>query len=595
MISKIAWGLIIVSVVTVGVLLFFVLPEDNIEELAPEPSLVTLRGTEAGEVVGFIDMLGARAWLGIPYAKPPVGDLRWEAPQRPNRSLERIEAIKPSSDCVQYASSLTAGQGSRSDSIIGNEDCLYLNVWSPPNAVGLPVMLWIHGGGNSIGSGSPYNGAILAARHNVVVVTINYRLGVLGWFHHPKLIGNARVKSGNFGLLDIVRSLEWTRDNIDEFGGNPDNVTIFGESAGGANVLALMASPLAEGLFHKAIIQSGSLRTTPLAGAINHLAENGLPNSSRELVSNWFEIDGRADNRTKANELQEALEPNVLATILRRKSAAELVSAVDPGPFGMTRTPALIADGIVLPEQPLDASQLPTDIPVMIGSNRDEPALFMVQDPRFVRIFLGVFNSLKNKVDYSKRVYYGGLQWKARGVDLIADQMTNAGNENVYAYRFDWDEEPTVLFYDLSVALGAAHGLEIAFVFGHTDFLANIQIYPNDAQQQELSDQMMAYWTNFARNGNPGKGKKHLDPEWLSWGTDNKTSIVFDTLADQGIRMTEELVTWESIKQELLADDEFSDLQTKCELYTEIFEPLGLSRSEELIKMGCATNLNPSS
>lgn len=594
MISKIAWGLIIVSVVVVAVFLFFVLPEDNIEELDPEPSLVTLRGTEAGEVVGFIDNFGSRAWVGIPYAKPPVGDLRWEPPQRPSRSTERIKAIRPSSDCVQYASALTTGHADSRDSIVGDEDCLYLNVWSPPNAVNLPVMLWIHGGGNSIGSGSPYNGSILAARYKVVVVTINYRLGVLGWFHHPKLIRNAKVKSGNFGLLDIVRSLEWTRDNIDEFGGDPGNVTIFGESSGGANVLALMASPLVEGLFHKAIIQSGGLRSTPLESATDHLAENGHPNSSRELVSRWFEIDGTANSRTNADDLQETLEPKDLATTLRRKNAAELVAAVKPDAFGRVRIPALIADGTVLPDQPLDASKVPTDIPVIIGSNRDEPALFMVQDPKFVRTFLGVFNSLKNKVDYRKRVHYIGLQWKARGVDSLAEQMTNAGNENVYAYRFDWDEEPTVMFYDLSIALGAAHGLEIAFVFGHDDFLSNTQIYPDKADQRELSDQMMAYWTNFARGGSPGKGKNSADPEWLSWGTAGKSSIVFDTVSDQGVRMTDEVVTWESIRQELVADEEFSDLQTKCELYSEIFDPLGLSRSEDLVKMGCTTGLNSS-
>ena len=143
MIAKIAWGLIIVSVIVVAVLLFFVLPEDNVEELDPEPSRVTLRGTESGEVVGFIDKFGARAWVGIPYAQPPVGDLRWEAPQRPDRWTERVEAVKPRSDCVQYASSLTTGRNGSEESIVGDEDCLYLNVWSPPNAVDLPVMLWV--------------------------------------------------------------------------------------------------------------------------------------------------------------------------------------------------------------------------------------------------------------------------------------------------------------------------------------------------------------------------------------------------------------------------------------------------------------------
>lgn len=589
MIAKIAWALIIVSVVVVAIFLFFVLPEDNVEELAPDPNFITLRGTEAGEVVGFTDKFSSRAWLGIPYAKPPIGDLRWSAPQRPERSRERIEALRAGSDCIQYASSLSRGTNDSKAAIIGDEDCLYLNIWSPPNAVDLPVMLWIHGGGNSIGSGSPYNGALLAVRNRVVVVTINYRLGVLGWFHHPKLVqADGLFASGNFGLLDIVRSLEWTRDNIDEFGGDPGNVTIFGESAGGANVLALMASPLAQGLFHKAIVQSGSLRTVSLREAASLSSEGGHVNSSAELVLRWFEKDGIANDRTEALALEKSLvDPIEFSRVLREKKAAELVFAFEQGPFGMVNLPALIRDGIVLPEDQLSASALPSDIPVILGSNRDEPALFMVQNPEHVRTVFGIFNFLKNKNDYLKRVYYGGLAWKAQGVDSIAMEMTNSGNKNVFAYRFDWDEEPTLLFYDLSVALGAAHGLEIAFVFGHHDFLANAQIYPNELEHESLSDQMMAYWTNFARVGNPGNGRNSQDPTWLSWGTSNKTSLLLDTPSDKGIRMTNEVVTWESIREELVSDIGFSNLATKCDVYLEILSPTGHVRTEDLKNLGC--------
>ncbi|MCY3884478.1 MAG: carboxylesterase family protein [Gammaproteobacteria bacterium] len=588
MISKIAWGLIIVSVLVVAILLFFVLPEDNIEEIASEPDLTTLRGTEAGEVVGFIDSpTSARAWLGIPYAEPPVGDLRWRAPQPPDRSSDRIEALSPSSQCVQYASSLSAGESVSPDSIVGNEDCLYLNVWSPPNAVGLPVMLWIHGGGNSIGSGSLYNGSILAVHQKVVVVTINYRLGVLGWFHHPKLFQNTDVDSGNFGLLDIIRSLEWTRDNIDEFGGDPNNVTIFGESAGGTSVLALMASPLAEGLFHKAIVQSGSLRSTSLDSAINFTSDGGHSNSSMELVSRWFIKDGIAANRDQAAELQQSLDPVEFAQVLRRKKAAELLFAFEPGAFGMVNMAAYFRDGVVLPEDSWNASKLPNEIPAIIGSNRDEPALFMVQNPEFVRTNFWIFNSLKNKNDYLKRVYYGGLAWKARGVDSIAEQMTNAGNRNVFAYRFDWDEEPTIMFYDLSIALGAAHGLEIAFVFGHEDFVANSNIYPKDTNQETLSDQMMSYWANFAYTGDPGKGRNSQLPAWLNWKNSGKTSLVLDTPSDRGIRMIDQIITWESIREELIVDQGFNQSATKCDLYLEILNPLGLVRPEDLNVMGC--------
>jgi para-nitrobenzyl esterase len=265
---KAAIALIVVAVLVVVAVNLW-LGRGSDEAPAPERDDTTLRSTTSGDVVGFSDAHGARAWLGIPYAEPPVGARRWRSPGAAAPAAGVSETLAIGNLCPQLASLLSgSGQDAAPGSVVGDEDCLYLNVWSPPNARKLPVMFWIHGGGNSIGHGGSYNGANLAATRDVVVVTINYRLGFLGWFTHPALAtGNPEDDSGNYGTLDIVRALEWTRDNIAAFGGDPANVTVFGESAGAFDTLAMMASPLTTGLFHRAIVQSGGFQTTISTGS----------------------------------------------------------------------------------------------------------------------------------------------------------------------------------------------------------------------------------------------------------------------------------------------------------------------------------------
>ena len=196
-------------------------------------------------------------WEDIPYAIPPVGNLRWKAP----RSLISPELVlKPQqgNGCLQEASIYAGIQG---EGIVGQEDCLYLDIKAPVNNSNrrLPVMFWIHGGGNTSGVKDYYDFSELIREHQVLVVTINYRLGPMGWFTHPAIQGlqNGIDKTSNFGTLDIMEALKWVQSNIQNFGGDPDNITIFGESAGGNNVLSLLASPMGNGLFHKAISQSG--------------------------------------------------------------------------------------------------------------------------------------------------------------------------------------------------------------------------------------------------------------------------------------------------------------------------------------------------
>jgi para-nitrobenzyl esterase len=251
---KYFWGLVTAAALIIG-LLWMRAPEEP--AFVPTPDGATLRQTTSGTILGYTGDKGAWVWRGIRYAKAPTGTLRWRAPvpPKPPRKGGIIETLAPGAPCPQLPSQLS-GEAEPGRITVGSEDCLFLDVYAPPNAENAPVMLWLHGGGNTIGTGSSYSGENLAMKHGVVVVTINYRLGLFGWFSHPSLTtGSAKDDSGNYGTLDVIRGLEWVQNNIQAFGGDADNVTLFGESAGGFDTLAMMASPLAEGLFHRAIVQ----------------------------------------------------------------------------------------------------------------------------------------------------------------------------------------------------------------------------------------------------------------------------------------------------------------------------------------------------
>ena len=230
----------------------------------PTPDKSLSRTTTSGEVVGFVGPYGSATWLGIPYAAPPVGDLRWRAPRPVSRWSGVREALVAGSPCVQYAGPFGGMENVSRGQPAGSEDCLFLNVYAPHASTPtsrLPVMVWIHGGGNTVGHAGFYDGGHLAERENVVVVMINYRLGPFGWFRHAALRADGTSdleRSGNFGILDQIRALEWVRDNIAGFGGDPGNVTVFGQSGGGGKVSTLLAMPAARGLFHRAIVMSGS-------------------------------------------------------------------------------------------------------------------------------------------------------------------------------------------------------------------------------------------------------------------------------------------------------------------------------------------------
>ena len=586
--KKAAIALIVVSILVIT--WYYLDAEAPPEGPAPVRDDVTLRTVGQGDVVGFIDRHGAQAWLGVPYAAAPTGAGRWRAPEPPEPWAGVRDALAEPSACAQKPSPLGESDAAAAKHI-GSEDCLYLNVWAPPDAAGLPVMFWIHGGGNSIGNGNDFPGAHLAVRGDVVVVTINYRLGPFGWFAHPALAtGDPRHDSGNYGTLDVIRALEWTRDNVAAFGGDPGNVTVFGESAGAFDTLAMMASPLAKGLFHRAISQSGGFTATSMSRAIDTVEDGGHTNSAREIVNRLLVADGTVADRDAALALQNDMANADLREYLYAKTPDDIFGLWGNERFGMIDVPNNLADGHVLPD--LLTTEIFADaanhnmVPVILGTNRDEPALFLAQSPEYVEYFLWIFPRLKDEAAYRLVVKYGALAWKARGVDELAELMSGAGNDRVFAYRFDWDEEGTVAGYDLSKALGAAHFLEVPFVFGEFDGVPLANLFESSPGKDALSDAMMSYWSQFAHAGDPGAGREGDQPRWLSWGSEGKTSIVLDTPQDRGIRMMEERVTRESVVRALATDPEIPDQRTRCQLYVNTFSWGGQFDAEEYATLG---------
>jgi para-nitrobenzyl esterase len=526
----------------------------------------TARSISTGKLVGYVDQgTGAYAWKAIPFAAPPVGELRWRAPRPPQAWQGERVSTKPAPWCPQILSALDGVDKARIGQIVGQEDCLYLDVYTPPmaadaaSAARLPVMMWIHGGSNTWGRAEQYDGSALAARFNVVVVVVQYRLGPLGWLALDKVREGGTLPedaSANFGTLDHIRALEWIRDEIGAFGGDASRVTVFGESAGGHNVAALLASPRAKGLFQRAIVQSGSFRSTPLAEA------EGLEGD-------------RADSaRVVAPKIVGQGKP-VTGEALRAAPMAAVFAAYDTSREGYD-PPRVIADGVVLPAAGVSSNLGTPDaynsVPVITGTNRDEMKLFNALNPQLTKSLFGLFPVARDKDFYEAAAAYPSRMWRVNAVDTPAAAMTNGGAEAVWAYRFDWDEEGSLLFTDLGQLLGAGHSLEIPFVFGHFKLLGNFDKYAftkgNAPDRIVLSDSMMSYWVNFATTGKPGRGVKGDLPEWKAWSNapGKERLMIFDTPKGGGVRMSKDQESAARIIADIKADPTLKTDAQRCEI-----------------------------
>jgi para-nitrobenzyl esterase len=559
-----------------------------------EPSITadatSKRTPPAGEIVGFTARYGSHAWRGIPYATPPTGPLRWRVAEPAAPWTGTREALRPGPACIQY-SSIFGGVPGKEGEVQGDENCLTLDVWAPrvaPEAVAgarWPVMVWIHGGGNTIGSVTFYDGSHLAETQQVVVVAIQYRLGPMGWLRHPALQppdASPEERSGNYGTLDMVRALGWVRDNIAAFGGDPGNVTIFGESAGGTDVFSLLLAPQARGLFHRAIAQSGGLNfaTVDAAERWHDATPPGHENSSSEVIARLLVAAGKAADPAAARALVDGAAPGSLGDTLRALPAADVQRAYAPGVggSGMVPMPLVIREGSVIPvEEPLDMlarADGHAAVPVVVGTNRDEMKLFMANDPMRVRKLFGLFPRIRDPRWYDLSAEYMSRMWKATGADEPAARLAASGGP-VWVYRFDWDEEPTVFGTDLSQLLGAAHGFEIPFVFGHWDLGRAARAVFDDgnlAGRTALGAQMASYWAQMAVAGDPGRGRDGSLPAWTRWDPTQGAPrfLVFDTPAGGGLRMANEEVTRDTVLAAVATDPRLAAPRDRCRIYREL-------------------------
>jgi para-nitrobenzyl esterase len=454
---------------------------------APERPRVRVQG---GELEGSMPSESVRAFFGIPYAKPPSGPLRFRPPEPHDGWPSLRDASRIGPRCPQLPA---APEGE-------TEDCLHLNVWTPAKTPpgGAPVMVWIHGGGHVVGSTGDlsngadseplYSGLHLSAAHGVVVVTLNYRLGVLGFFAHEALALEG-APAGNQGLWDQQLALQWVQDNIAAFGGDPNNVTLFGESAGSVDVCLHVASPQSRGLFHRAISQSGACTTR-----------------RRD----------RAEAEQQGRDVTAGLgcAPGDALSCLRGKSVAELLDADAGGPLGP------IADGEFLPEQPralFDRGELAA-VPYMLGTTNDEGSGFVadaleVNEETYLAELSARFTAPVEEIaerypasDFASapNPYFAALAravGDARFVCPTQDTARRAlaADLAVYLYNFD------IPFDGPDGVFGAVHASELGYVFGTWPFFT--------PETRAVSDRMMAHWSHFAQSGDPnGEGLASWPP-----------------------------------------------------------------------------------
>ncbi len=502
----------------------------------------TIVNSEQGWLRGFRDD-GTISWKGVRYAAAPLGSLRWQAPQAPAAWDGITDAHTPGKPAFQLAPV--------TDIPTGAEDCLTLNIWRPDDlATKLPIYIWVHGGANTAGDAAPngdYSGQNLAKRSGMVVVSINYRLGPFGWLLDSSLV--AKNTGGNFGLLDIMAALRWIKSNAKAFGGNPDNITLTGESAGAANILALLCMDEAVGLFQRAILQSPLNMTS---------SANLARAKSRDLLCSVLVKAKRARNPLEASEVLDSMSADEKSIFFRSVEADDFLGGFSGGIMGMYDWPSLILDGSLLPLKGLavfSTGDHKVKVPLIIGSNRDEVGIFLFLEGKI----------RANNPIYHKALAYGSAAWRAEWIEAIASDLASDPEQApVFMYRFDWGSSQSagsnVLPAPLEANIGAFHALEIPFFLGNdtiAGYLLSKLVFNlwNTESRKTLTLAIMSYTRNFALGLDMEKPWPETTlppwPRFIPLGVKNRgaTGLIFT--ADSEAALITNLASSQSASEEL--------------------------------------------
>jgi para-nitrobenzyl esterase len=478
-----------------------------------------VRTTISGDVSGLSASYQTTSYLGIPYAAPPVGDLRWKAPRPPSPWSGVLNAHQMKPACMQKGNFFANVSADKFGLPVGDEDCLYLNVWTPPAAsYRRPVVVWIHGGSNFKGTARDpmYDGAYMAAQDDVVFVSLNYRLGLLGAFTHPAFqkVGSKGDRSGNFTTLDLIQGLEWVQKNIAQFGGDPNNVTIMGHSAGCMNVWGLLQSPLAKGLYHKAVCSAGLPNAYPKI-----MAEERSKDFMAQLIVNA----GLASDKQAAHCFLAKQTDTWIRKFMAERSAAEIVEAQDYSVAFQH-----ISDGYVLPNG-LEGVVFGdyNKVPMIMGSTDDEATYLlgatmlkptdkelwqMIQNPGGRD--LTVNDLVKSSYTEFKAATFTGSQslWLTLHNGYLWLSLTH---KDLYYYTFKWHETPS----PWREVFGAIHGMDAIFYLGNfvtqePTFSRFAWAAENKDSRERLREEMSRYFKGFFWQGDPNAYILKTDHRW---------------------------------------------------------------------------------
>lgn len=496
--------------------------------------------TQSGKIQGTVRN-NIQEWTGVPYAKPPLGELRWKHPVSPDKWSSTLDATKPAQECIQVTP----------EGATGAEDCLNLNIYRPTSSDNnLPVLVYIHGGNNQVGSSAEFSPEFIAKNLNAVIVMVNYRLGALG-FNPLKALndGNPLDDSGNYSLLDIRKSLGWVKDNIKSFGGNNNNITVSGFSAGGRDVMAMLISPIFKNSFNKAIVFSGGMTTFNKNNAENIFVERLAPLVVKQKIKPDINT-ARSWLLTRSDDVR---------AFMYNLPAKELSTLFSDASMRMRNFPHLYRDGTVIPKDGFKTESY-NSVPVILVSGQQEFSLFARNDPMFSEEIKN--NTLTdnpralNNYNFAKK--YGSMFYSLFNVNQSADTMFKYYHSPIYGMEFKFGSNPLITGKRLS-AIGSFHGLFLP-LFDKSKFSEFTQDALKLNGTQEVATAFRSYLKNFLINGTPNG--QNL-PQWNEWSLKNssagKSLLIMDANKQKSIiYMSNKYYTYDDVIKSIEDDNSIS-------------------------------------